>query len=121
VGVVYFDRDTNRGSRALVLHYDGRRWSDLSPPDASEDRFLTGVTARGPYDVWASGATWTGGAQHTLLLHYDRAGWHTVRTPSPGAGNTLYDVTRAGGQLWAVGSTAADFRSLEATLALRRH
>jgi hypothetical protein len=113
----------NRGSRFLTYRFDGTSWTHVHAPRVP-DGYLSGVTARGPYDVWASGSAYDPAthAYDTVILHYDHNGWQTVPAPSPGTDDSLRDITSAGGQLWAVGDTRQGEEEVVAgsALAVRR-
>jgi hypothetical protein len=102
-------------THALLLHYDGARWTQVSAPFATpttSDR-LQGIVATGPDSIWVTvqsnaSAVLSSGVQFSGdFLHYDGTTWSEV-TPSP----TLKGVTSAwitaaspalDGTLWAVG------------------
>ena len=88
------------GIQTLVEHYDGSAWSDVVAA-GGQSGYLSGISATGPNDVWAVGATDTG----NLVEHYDGTSWSIVPTPQPGTNSGLYSVSALSPtDVWAVGS-----------------
>jgi hypothetical protein len=93
--------------RAVVLHWDGSRWSRslVMGPFTT----LTGMSASGPDDVWAVGGYYTGGDPTTaraVTAHWDGHRWRQVSPPvcSPGEGASLLSVAAVSPKVaWAVG------------------
>lgn len=79
--------------RALVLHFDGGKWTEVQ---TGAHAVLWWVFGFGPKDVWAAGSGGT-------ILHYD--GTMFTAVPSGAApGDVLYGIWGpAPGDLWAVG------------------
>jgi hypothetical protein len=67
---VGFYRRLHRHRYALILHWNGASWSQVSGPVRGD---LSGVTADSPTDAWATGAS--------SLLHWDGTAWSRVRSP----------------------------------------
>ena len=66
------------GDRALILHYDGQRWSEVPAPDFLGHRYvLNGVFALAPDEVWA---TLDGS---TRPIRFDGTRWEW-EDPAPG-------------------------------------
>jgi hypothetical protein len=71
---IYRDQEAGIG-HALVLHWDGARWSRVKSPNfGSKHTTLDSVTAVSPKDVWAVGDYQEAGI-HALLLNWDGARW----------------------------------------------
>jgi hypothetical protein len=93
------------GYQALILRWDGVRWSPMQVPAAGY-RKLTGIVARSASDLWAVGYDFTfGRGYQPISLHWDGIAWRTVRFPRvAGANAYLNDVTSTpSGDLWAAG------------------
>ena len=102
------------GLDSLVEHYNGSTWSVVqAAPGASG--YLTSVSATGPNDVWAVGAT-DGG--DNIVEHYDGSGWSVVPSPQPGNSSSLDSVDALSPtDAWAVG-TKSGFGAQESTFTL---
>jgi hypothetical protein len=92
----------------VVLHWDGRRWSQVSTPNVG---YLTAVHAVSATDVWVVGLRGTppgqstGAVYGTLVEHWDGTSWSIVASPSTSSDfNLLESVGGRAGDLWAVGS-----------------
>jgi hypothetical protein len=108
--------DAAGAGRTLTEHYDGTRWRVVAGADAPPQRpgaraadHLDAVTALGPDDVWAVGATVdtvTGSAldDRTVTEHWDGRTWAPVESPNVGTtDNLLNGAAAAPGIVWAVG------------------
>ena len=82
-------------------------WSiyEQGRPDSSD---LEGISATGPNDVWAAGATSDDGGltQRQLVMHWDGVNWSEVFTQTQaGSSDGFGDISaRASNDVWAVGS-----------------
>ena len=66
----------NPVGRVLVLHFDGRTWSQI---ESSEAGGLQSVHGRGPDDIYAVGHSVYGtGAMRGLIMHFDGRTWRRV-------------------------------------------
>ena len=66
----------DEADRALILHYDGQKWTEMPAPDFLGTTYpLNGVCALAPDDVWATvyGST--------SVIHYDGRSWDWVFIP----------------------------------------
>lgn len=74
-----------RGSRALVLHWDGARWKLVPNPStvAGHVSFLYGVAAPSAGGAWAVGGINRHNAQHALSERWNGARWSVVRVNGP--------------------------------------
>jgi hypothetical protein len=108
-----------RGSKTLIVHWDGRSWTQVpspspipSPPAAAG--YLFGVAAVSARDAWAVG--WYG--SQALIVHWDGRSWAQVPSPSPAeqspfADGALYDVTATSARdAWAAGSIIGHSKTL---------
>jgi len=98
----------------LSAHWDGTAWSFVKTPFPQDgpvpQNFLTGVTATGPGDVWASGYEGNVNQQNFSLpyvLHWDGTAWSLTETPNAGSeGSLLAGVTALSPtDVWAAGQT----------------
>jgi hypothetical protein len=93
-------------NQALILHWNGRKWSTTSIPDVSIAFFLSGVTALSATNAWAVGDYYTDGGTHTLILHWNGRKWSKVASPNPSpTSDGLSGVSAVSAKdAWAVGS-----------------
>lgn len=103
VGQYYVHANGTRGSRSLVLHWDGSRWKQVSTPDPltpGHASYLSGVAAPSASGVWAVGTVNRHGAGHALAEFWNGARWRIVHT----VGQPLTAVSALGAtDAWAVG------------------
>jgi alpha-tubulin suppressor-like RCC1 family protein len=105
------------GSKPTVTaHWNGKTWTEPQAPfpqNGNEVNQLTGVSAAGPDDVWASGYSINApGAQSDVpyMLHWTGSAWTMVTVPNPGTvgsvlrGTTVVSPT----DVWSVGITDED-------------
>jgi hypothetical protein len=95
-------------SRPLLLHYDGRSWTEAATPDLdTRPGELTELLALGPNDIWAAGAEI--GPSHQdkpTVAHYDGHRW-TYQETGIDAGR-LYGLTRTQDGVAVVGAAGTD-------------
>ena len=93
--------------RTLTEHWDGATWSVVpSPNKGAFPNALSAVAAVAPDDVWAVGTWFTKAfVDRTLILHWDGAAWHRLKSPNVGqVENDLTSVAAiAADDVWAVG------------------
>ncbi len=90
-----------RGDHALVLHWNGHRWSRAALPVIRERSLLSGVAARGGR-AWAVGDRGVQPRQRPLIERWDGRHWTIARNPR---GFDLAAVsTPPRGRAWAVGA-----------------
>jgi len=101
-------------SATLSAHWDGHAWSFVKTPfpqdGADPQNFLTGGTATGPGNVWASGYEGNVNQQNFNLpyvLHWNGTAWSLTETPNAGTeGSLLAGVTALSpADVWAAGQT----------------
>jgi len=91
----------------LILHWDGRAWSQVATPAVpGRSSLLTSVDSISAANAWAVG--WyldAHQASRTLVLHWDGSAWSRVPSPNPGASNNELTAVSAafGTNAWAVG------------------
>jgi len=105
--------------KPLVLHWNGRRWSEVATPalNPEDNSALLGIVARAPDDIYAVGYHPAENlAVLTLVEHWNGEEWSVVPSPnlSP-TGCILSGIAAApNGELWAVGdSVDADTTSIQ--------
>jgi hypothetical protein len=94
-------------ARMLILHWNGKKWSNVATPDVSTDDYvLRGVSAISATDAWAVGVWDAYGVQpHALVLHWNGRRWSKVASPSP-VGRAFFGVSAASAtDAWAVGQS----------------
>jgi hypothetical protein len=98
---------------ALILHWNGRKWSKVPCPCASTNNgepVLSAVSAVSRNDVWAVGA----GSAGPLILHFNGRKWAT----SPLAGDEEHQLNAvsalSANNVWAVGNDLTDQSGLTA-------
>jgi hypothetical protein len=90
------------GEHALVLHWDGRRWSRAALPRVGERTSLHGVVARAG-SVWAVGDRGLPPHHHRALIErWNGVGWSVA--PSPSGFDFAAAAAPPRGSAWAVGA-----------------
>jgi hypothetical protein len=99
-------------AETVILHWNGTKWSRSASPDPGPENVLDGVTVTSPANAWAVGGwctTASCGVSHTLITRWTGTAWSQVKSPSPGAGSVLADVSAtSSSNAWAVGSNCTD-------------
>jgi len=102
--------DTPRHLHGLILHWDGKSWSQVSIP--ANVSGLSGVAVVSATEAWAVGSTGLNSTSAQVILHWDGSSWQPAPTP-PGAGRGLTSVTvRSASDAWAVGGDSSAQGSL---------
>lgn len=131
VGQYHLDANGTRGSRSLVLHWNGRRWKQVQTPDPltpGHASYLSGVAAPSAAGVWAVGTVNRHGAGHALAEFWNGAQWKIVHTTGPpftavsalgatdawaaGGRDSGGDVMRWNSGAWTVGTKLDQRRGL---------
>ena len=86
---------------ALVVHWNGRRWSRVDCPIPFGGGTLEAVAAISADDVWAVGSYENRGAP--LIEHWDGHSWHIVRGPRSVVGDLTAVSAVSSTDVWAVG------------------
>jgi hypothetical protein len=82
--------EVNGPSRALVLRWNGSRWTRVaSPAPPGPGAGLNGVSAISAASAWAVGSAGGGQASTTFILCWNGARW--VRVASPSQGSSVLD------------------------------
>ena len=103
VGADSFNESRGAQLRAVIEHWDGKRWRVAARPlGPSPFSSLTSVDAAGRSDVWAVG--WD--PQRPLALHFNGTAWARATLPTAsGFDAYLADVSVASAaDVWAVGT-----------------
>jgi hypothetical protein len=107
VGQYYVVANGTRGSRSLVLHWDGSRWKQVLTPDPltpGHASSLYGVAAPSATGAWALGFVNRHGARHALAEFWNGERWRIVHP----AGAPLAGVSAlAANDAWAAGGPYA--------------
>ena len=113
---------------ALILHWNGVRWTIMPTPNVDNaHNMLRGVVALANDDVWAVGdynVISIEVVRHSLTMHWNGDDWRVVHSPIVGNGhNTLTAIDAvASDDIWAVGSYQRDYNDpYEPDLALTLH
>ncbi len=123
--VGYYYNATTQHYDTLALHWNGKAWSQVPSPSPAAENHLYGVSASGPDDVWAVGATCaTVSAQcgssggHTLILHWNGTKWAMVKSPDPSTKNNVLKSVGADARTdaWATGFYTNDTTGATQTL-----
>jgi hypothetical protein len=104
------------GSNDLAAHYNGTKWSIVSVPNITTSstgggvNHLSGVSADGPDDVWASGyAQDVNSTNFNVpgLLHWNGTSWTVAKVPNLGGEGSLLRAVQvlSPRDAWAVGQT----------------
>jgi hypothetical protein len=98
----------NYGYAPLIEHWDGTRWSVVSPRGFPRSGSLNGVAAVSANDVWVVGS----GGHRPLAGHWDGKKWSVVSSPRPTKYAGFTAVAGAGvDDVWAVGEYSQSGRS----------
>lgn len=99
----------------LIEHWDGAAWTVVSSPVKPGGLFS--VAALSADDIWSVGYTLSGPDTLPLVEHWDGTRWMQIPSPSAGVTSTLTGVSIVSdNDIWAVGSTNADFGSADTLL-----
>lgn len=90
--------DPRLNRRPLVLHYDGRRWTEIPSPAHTAELNAVSLVAGVPVAFGNHPVSW-----EPYTLQHDGNAFVRVEDP-PGAGNQAASVT-IGDQIWVVGGT----------------
>jgi hypothetical protein len=103
----------NGGQANVSAHWNGTAWSNVPTPflqTTNSTNFLTGLSAAGSNDVWASGYEGNvngNNFRQPYMLHWTGKAWKLVKLPNAGtegsqlSGTTVLSPT----DVWAVGIT----------------
>jgi len=91
--------------RALMLHWNGSRWSVAHlPPDPGVNNYLFALGASGPRDLWAVGTNFHGAGEPTTI-HWDGHAWTRVPATTSIPSAAFYGVTvTTRSDAWAAGT-----------------
>jgi len=94
-----FDDQT---SRPLVLHFDGKRWTQVKVPQPASGAGLTGIAARTSSDIWAVGSMSTAdySAIVPFALHFDGTTWRQVAPLAAPGNSASLDKVRSPARVW---------------------
>jgi hypothetical protein len=101
---------SDNGTRSMILHWDGTRWSPWPHPGPSGS-YLMSVSAVSATDVWAVGLrTMARVREHALIEHWNGTRWSVVPGPpvTPYGDNLLAVSADSPTDAWAVGVQYGD-------------
>jgi hypothetical protein len=103
------------GSRPLVEHWNGAKWTAVHVPHPGQFGRLNSISGVSAGDIWAVGDRESAGNQVTLIEHFNGATWSKVASPNVGPFvNTLTRVSATSAtDVWAVGFHLAVFGANE--------
>ena len=97
-------------SSAVILHWDGQRWSTVPAPELGADRSgLDWILSVSPNEAWAVGGKSANREAPTrpLAERWDGSKWRTVDAPNTGPSSEWFAISRIPGTgLMAIGSTS---------------
>lgn len=106
---------TSSGTKAMIMHWNGTRWTLIRSPEPGSSPMLTGVAATAPDNAWAVGTFNDGTASSTLIVHWNGTTWKKTASPNPEFADALESVdATSAANAWAVGISAdgTDFQTL---------
>jgi len=74
-------RTLGANSRAVMYHYDGSSWTEVSIPTPGAQSNLWSVHAVSGTEAWAAGSYQSESGLQRLLMHFDGSSWSTVSAP----------------------------------------
>jgi hypothetical protein len=103
------------GSRPLVEHWDGTRWTAVRVPHPGQFGRLRSISGVSADDIWAVGDRESVGNQVSLIEHFNGTTWSKVSSPNVGPFvNTFTRVSATSAtDVWAVGFHLAVFGANE--------
>jgi hypothetical protein len=103
------------GSRPLVEHWNGTRWTAVPVPHPGRFGRLRSISGVSADDIWAVGDRESTGNQVSLIEHFDGNAWSKIKSPNVGPFvNTFTRVSATSAtDVWAVGFHLAVFGANE--------
>ncbi len=102
---VGYDTDSD-GNRALIEHWDGGTWNQVSCGCSGDNSMLTAVAGVSTRDVWAVGITTAvDGRRVPLIEHWDGSQWSTKVAPLAKQYDASLDAIQivSANNIWAAG------------------
>ncbi|BCJ45987.1 hypothetical protein GCM10010168_49350 [Actinoplanes ianthinogenes] len=102
--------DSSLHGEALILHWNGTAWTQVTAPDpGTSGNTLESVAGTAANDLWAVGYYSNTGEKgvlaHPLAAHWNGTAWTETELPASGTGTFLHGVTAlSANDVWAVGS-----------------
>jgi hypothetical protein len=95
---------------SLILHWNGKRWTQVPSPDPAYTNQLEAVTATSATSAWAVGmaSSQTARAASPLILHWNGTAWTQAAAPHlQGTRGELFGVdATSAGDVWAAGDVS---------------
>jgi len=100
--------DGPAADKSLILHWNGKTWTQVPSPDPGSRNELYGVTATSGASAWAVGSSGSQTAASPFILHWNGAAWKQVPAPHlPGTGGELLGVDAVSApDVWAAGEVS---------------
>ena len=106
--------------RTLIEHWNGRRWSLVKSPNATNGyNLLNGVAVVAANDVWTVGQAWNGSTYNTLVEHWNGVSWSIVPSPNIAGNSNILEAISvvSANDIWAVGySSDSNFNNFPLTI-----
>jgi hypothetical protein len=94
----------------LILHWDGKAWTQQTAPSPGAGGQLNGVRAVSGSEAWAAGEYEQGNTETALLLHFTGGQWTQVKVKQFNADDELAGIAATSARdVWAVGTTGSNF------------
>jgi hypothetical protein len=100
-------------SHALIEHWNGTRWTQVTCPCSSSETgapVLTAVTAVSRSDIWAVGD----GVSRPLIVHWNGRTWSAARLPGTAEDGLTGVSAASAGSAWATGTDVTSNSALTA-------
>lgn len=100
-----YDDGDNSVSKTLILHWDGKHWTQQKTPSpGSGGSTLSGIRSISGSEAWAVGTEADGNTDKPLILHRTGGTWHQADVPRTEFGEALFGVAATSAtDVWAVG------------------
>jgi hypothetical protein len=104
--------DASFHGEALLLHWNGTAWSQMTAPDpGTAGNTLEGVAGTAANQVWAVGYTSAGSQPQPLVLRWNGTAFSSENVPQQQFGGMLSGVATTGGPAVFAAGTRTDFSS----------
>lgn len=91
---------------ALILHWDGTKWTQVATPPIDTSNYLTAVAVVSANNVWAVGTSFQDSQFKKMILHWDGSNWTRVTTgDAAGQGDLAAIAVANSNDIWAAGTS----------------
>lgn len=101
-----YDSAKSLNTKTLVLHWNGRAWTQQAAPSPGIDGSLAGVTAVSGGQVWAAGSFVANGLSQALVLHFTGGKWRVANLPIGPRFTLQATAATSARDVWAIGDVA---------------